>query len=146
MKIGEDMVFEKIDRVAIAVRDLEAARSFFSELLGIHFDEPLSDEELKMRAVYSPFGLDLVEATEPNSLIDNIIRERGEGILSLVIKVTDIQKAVKVFEEKGLRRIREIKAGGLTEIVFHPKGAHGVQIVLAEYTAKHPATVAALKE
>ena len=31
-------MFEKIDRIAIAVKDLEKAAEFFSDLLGIDFD------------------------------------------------------------------------------------------------------------
>lgn len=137
------MVFEKIERVAIAVRDFDKAEKFFSELLGIHFDEPGMNDEAGLRAAYSAFGLELIEATEPDTLIDQFIRKRGEGVFCVVIKVKNLSEAVKSFEEKGLRRVGEINKGGLKEILFHPKDSYGVQLVLAEYEAKHPASVAA---
>jgi len=140
------MIFEKIERVAIGVRNLEKSKDFFSDLLGINFDEPLVEESLGMRAVYSSFGLELVEATAPNTIIDKFVTERGEGVFCIVIKVTNMNKAVKRLEEKGLRRAGELEFGGLREVAFHPKDAHGVQIVLAEYTAKHTATIAALQK
>jgi methylmalonyl-CoA epimerase len=137
------MVFEKIERVAIAVRDFDQAEKFFSDLLDLHFDEPGVNEEAGLRAAYSAFGLELIEATKPDTLIDQFIRKRGEGVFCVVIKVKDLSEAVKSFEQKGLRRVGEINKGGLKEILFHPKDSYGVQLVLAEYKAKHPATVAA---
>jgi len=140
------MIFEKIERVAIGVRDLEKARDFFSDLLGITFDEPLVGEEVKMRAAYSYFGLELVESTAPGSIIDKFVKTRGEGVFCVVIKVSDMEEAVRKLEEKGVKRAGELKFGGVREIAFHPKDAHGLQIVLVEYQAKHPATVAGLEK
>lgn len=140
------MIFEKIERVAIGVRDLESTKLFFSDLLEIDFDEPLVEDRLNMKAVYSSFGLELVEGTAPGTVIDKFVNDRGEGVFCIVIKVTDMNKAVKRFEEKGLRQAGELQFGGLREVAFHPKDAHGVQIVLAEYTAKHTATIAALQK
>jgi methylmalonyl-CoA/ethylmalonyl-CoA epimerase len=140
------MIFERIERVAIGVGNLESTRDFFSDLLGITFDEPLVEERLNMKAVYSSFGLELVESTAPGTVIDKFVKERGEGVFCIVIKVTDMKKAVKQLENKGLRQAGELEFGGLREVAFHPKDAHGVQIVLAEYTAQHPATIAALQK
>jgi catechol 2,3-dioxygenase-like lactoylglutathione lyase family enzyme len=139
-------MFEAIDRVVVAVEDLDTAKDLFSDLLDMDFDEPLVDEQYNMRAVYSCLGLELVESTAPGSVIDNYIKSRGEGVFRVVIKVTDMEEAVRKFEEKGVRSVGELTIGGVREIAFHPKDAHGIQIVLAEYKAKHPATVAALEK
>lgn len=140
------MIFEKIERIAIGVRDLEEAKNRFEDLLGVSFDEPLQDDVLKMRAVYSPSGLELVAGTEPGTVIDRFVETRGEGIFCIVFKVNDIEEAAKVLERKGLKRVGYLKFGGLQELAFHPKGAHGVQIVLSAYKEKHPATIAALRK
>jgi len=139
-------MFERIDRIVLAVKDLGKARDLLSGLMDIDFDEPLVDEQYCMRAVYSFFGLELVESTAPGSIIDQHIQARGEGVFRVVIKVTNIDNAVKKFEEKGVRVVGELNVGGLREVVFHPKDVHGMQIVLAEYKAKHPATVAGLEK
>ena len=84
---------------------------------------------------------------EIKSLVDIVFEKKGgEGVFRVVLKVTDMDKAVKKFEEKGVRLVGELTIGGVREIAFHPKDAHGIQIVLAEYKAKHPATVAALEK
>ena len=140
------MSFEKIDRVVIGVRKLNEARDFFWALFNIEFDEVPVPNELKLRAAYSSFGLELVEATAPHTLIDNFVRKRGEGVFAIVIKVTNMNDAVNALEEKGMQRVGEVKCGGLREIAFHPKNSYGVQIVLAEYPAKHPATIAILQK
>jgi len=141
---GLAMLFEKIERVAVGVKDLKAAQEFFADLLDIRFDEPLTDDNMKIRAVYSYLGLELVESTGPGSMIDKFLQQRGEGVFCIVIKVSDMKEAIRRFEAKGLRRTGELKVGGMREVAFHPKGVHGLQIVLVEYQAKHPATVAAL--
>jgi len=140
------MSFEKIDRVVIAVPKIEEARELFSSMLGIEFEEVPVPDTLKLRAAYSSFGLELVEATAPNTLIDNFIRKRGEGVFAVVIKVTNMDDAVKIFEKKGMQRAGEVQYGALREVAFHPKKSHGVQIVLAEYPAKHPAITAILQK
>ena len=137
-------MFEAIDRIVVAVKDLDKARDMLSDLMDIDFDEPLVEEEYNMRAVYSHFGLELVESTAPGSVIDQYVQAKGEGIFRLVIKVTDMDEAIKKFEEKGVRAVGELNFGGVREVAFHPKDAHGIQIVLAEYKARHPATVAGL--
>lgn len=125
-------MFEAIDRVVVAVKDLDKARDLLSNLMDFEFDEPLVDEEYHMRAVYSYFGLELVESTAPDSVIDQYIKAKGEGVFRVVIKVKNMDEAIKKFEEKGVRMVGEMSVGGMREVVFHPKDAHGIQFVLAE--------------
>jgi methylmalonyl-CoA/ethylmalonyl-CoA epimerase len=139
-------VFEAIDRIVVAVKDLDKAKEFFSDLLEIDFDEPLIDEEFDMRAVYSLLGLELVDSTAPGSVIDKYVQAKGEGVFRVVIKVSNMDEAVKRFEDKGVRAVGELTIGGLREVAFHPKDLYGIQIVLAEYKARHPATIAALEK
>ncbi len=139
-------MIEAIDRIVVAVKDLDKTRDLLTDLLDIDFDEPIADDEYNMRAVYSYFGLELVESTASGSVIDQYIESRGEGIFRLVIKVSNMDEAIKKFEKKGVRAVGEMTFGGVREVVFHPKDAHGMQIVLAEYKAKHPATVAGLEK
>lgn len=137
-------MFEKIDRVVIAVKDLEKAKDFFSDLLDIDFDIVGQSDELGMRGAYSASGLELLESTRPDSMIAKFLEQRGEGLWALVLKVRNMDEAVKRFKEKGLKVAGDVKAGAMREVAFHPKGSYGVEIVLAEYPEKHPATVAAM--
>ena len=139
-------MFEKIDRIAIAVRDLEKAVEFFSDLLDIEFDIVGSSQELGMRGGYSACGLELIEPTHPQSIIGRFLEQRGEGLWAVVLKVKNMDEMIKRFEEKGLKVAGDVTAGAMREVAFHPKGSYGVEIVLAEYPEKHPATVAALSD
>lgn len=138
------MRVEKIDRVAIAVRDLGKAMEFFSDVSGVKFDEIRVNERLKYRATYNGIGLELIEPTDESSPVSKFICRRGEGVYLFVFKVSDIEEAKRFMEQKGVRLVGEIRRGELKEAIFHPKDAYGVQIVLCEYNAPHPATCAAL--
>jgi predicted enzyme related to lactoylglutathione lyase len=136
-------MFEKIERVAIAVKDLDKAKAFFSDLLDIDFDVVGEMEQLGMRGGYSAFGLELIESCTPGSMIERFIDQRGEGLWAVVIKVKNMDAAVEKCLAKGMKIAGDITYGAMREVAFHPKDSHGVEIVLAEYREKHPATVAA---
>ena len=139
-------MFEKIDRIAIAVKDLEKAAEFFSDLLDIDFDIVGTQSDLRMRGGYSACGLELIEPTHPKSLIARFLEQRGEGLWAVVLKVKNMDEMIKKFEEKGLKVAGDVTVGAMREVAFHPKGSYGVEIVLAEYPEKHGATVAALSK
>ena len=139
-------MFEKIDRIAIAVKDLEKAAAFFSDLLDIDFDIVGTQSELGMRGGYSASGLELIESTHPKSLIARFLEQRGEGLWAVVLKVKNMDEMIKKFEAKGLKVAGDVTVGSMREVAFHPKGSYGVEIVLAEYPERHGATVAALSQ
>ncbi len=136
-------MLESLDRVIIAVNDLEKSRKFFCDLLDIEFDVVGSSDQLKINGAYSASGLELIEPYGKDSFLTKYLEKNGEGIMGIVVKVKDMDAAVKRFEEKGLQKTMELQAGDMREVGFSSKGAHGVEIVLAEYPSKHPATVAA---
>ena len=137
------MKIEKMERVALAVRDLDKASPFFEELLGIRFDPIIDGSDLGMTARYSADGLELVAGTE-NSAIDKFIESRGEGVFCVVFKVSDMTAALAHFVGKGLKPVNDVTFGGLREVAFHPRDSFGLQIVLSEYDSIHPATHAVM--
>jgi len=137
------MVTEKIDRVVLAVKNLEKAKQFFEDLLNIKFDKVLVDEKNQMvKAIYSSIGLELVEPTSPNSAVAKFLEKRGEGLYAVVFKVSNLDSSTLKFKEKGIRSVGNLEIG-LKEIIFHPKVSHGMMIILYEYEEWHPATIAA---
>jgi len=137
-------MFQGIDRIAITVKDLDKALKFYSELLDIEFDVFPKNEALGMRGAYSASGLEFIEPTGPNTMLGKFIEERGEGLWAIVLKVKNMDEAIKRFAEKGLKPVNDITFGDMREVAFHPKDAFGVEIILAEYPEKHPATFAAM--
>ena len=136
------MKVEKLDRVLMAVGDLGVASKLFSDLLGIKFHEVGVDEEQKVRYTCSPEGLEFIQSTSPDGPVAKFIKQRGEGLYAVILKVSDIGSAIEELQKKGLRLVANPKIGGLEEAFFHPRDSHGVMIVLCEYEAKHGSTIA----
>ena len=99
-----------------------------------------------MRGAYSACGLELIAPTGPDTMLGKFIEKRGEGLWSVILKVKNMEEAIRKFEEKGLKKTGDVTFGTMREVGFHPKGSFGVEITLAEYPAEHPATWAALDE
>ena len=135
------MKVEKIDRVAVAVKELDGVKKFFSDLFGTTFERsPVETIEKKMtdfgrsasgqretryvNVSISPMGLELVQTDPPC--------ER-EGVLSFHFKVSNLEEAKREMEIKGVRLLTEITHGSLKEAIFHPEDLHGVRLVLVEY-------------
>jgi methylmalonyl-CoA/ethylmalonyl-CoA epimerase len=139
------MKIEKIDRVVLAVDDVNKAADFFASLLGIQFDEPVVAEELNIRVRYSSLGLQLNEAITPESDVAKFLKKRGGGCYCVVFRADDVDEAVKEFTAKGVRHVGRVRVGKLREEVFHPADTYGLMIVVCQYPEKHPATIAALE-
>ncbi len=113
-------MIEKIDRIVVAVNNLDESLKFFAELLGIEIDVVGTNEEVGIRGAYSPCGLELIEPISPETIPGKFLQKFGEGIWGIVFKVKDMDVAKKHFEEKGLRTIKDIMAGKMREVSFHP--------------------------
>lgn len=137
------MIIDRLDRVAVAVGDIDAARGFFERLLGIRFDPRIGGNDMGLMAHYSPEGLELVSG-EAGSFMDKLVSRQGEGVFCLVFKVRDMDAAVAHFAAQGVQPQDDVTFGDLREVAFHPRDAHGLRIVLAEYPEHHPATAAVL--
>ena len=135
-------MFEGIDRVAIAVNDLDEAMDRFSNLFNTTFQELPPSPEMGIRACYGSSGLELVQSINLDSELGKTVAEKGEGLWALVYRVGDMEEGVKHLVSQGMRQIGEIKVGKMHEVIFHPEDAHGVMIALAAYPDIHPATVA----
>ena len=135
------MKVEKLDRVAVAVKDLDDVQKLFAELFETTFErnpvETISKitkdygergskerETRYAKVVISPMGLELVEMDPPC--------ER-EGVLSSHLKVSNLEQAKAEMERKGIRLLTEIRHGSLKEAIFNPADLHGVRLVLVEY-------------
>jgi methylmalonyl-CoA/ethylmalonyl-CoA epimerase len=143
---GGKMQIEKIDRILVAVRDSGIASKFFSDLLGLKFDDIHVDEQEKVQYVRSPLGFELIQSTSPDGPVARFIEKRGEGLYTAIFKVADLEVAMEEMQKKGLRLVTDSRTGGLREAYFHPKDSHGIMIALCEYEVKHGATIAQLQD
>ena len=128
----------KVDHVGIAVKDLEQAKKFYTEMLGI----PAMGEEVvaeqKVKVCFIPCGdseIELLESTEPDGPIAKFIEKKGEGIQHIALNVDNIENALADSKEKGVRLIDEkprYGAGGASIAFVHPKSTGGILLELSE--------------
>ncbi len=136
-------MIEGLDRVVIAVNDLDKSLNYLTDLLKVDFDVVGSNDELRIRGAYSASGLELIEPYGPDSFLSEYLKVKGEGLMGIVLKVKDMNSAIKEFEEKDLVKTMDLQVGDMREVGFYSQDLPGIQIILAEYPAKHPATIAA---
>jgi len=128
----------KIDHIGIAVKDLNAAKHFYEEVLGMRVSEIEEVKEQKVRVAFLPTGdseIELLESTEVDGPIAKFIEVRGEGLQHIALRVESVQGTINELKEKGIRLIDEVPrygAGGAKIAFIHPKATFGTLIEICE--------------
>jgi methylmalonyl-CoA/ethylmalonyl-CoA epimerase len=133
-----------IERVALAVEDLDEAQTFFEGWFGAVFAGEELIEDMGIR--YRPFQvgdsrMELLEPTTPDSPVAKFLAANGgPGVHHITFEVDDLDEAVAELERRGGRiAFRHDYEPGVTfegrvwrEAFVHPRDAYGVLIHLAE--------------
>ena len=132
-------MIKKIAHLGIAVKNLEEAKRFYQDVLGLKCD---GEEEVPSQKVKTAFftvgdvSIELLESTDPEGPIAKSIEKRGEGIHHLAYEVADIEAALAEMKAKGVRLVDQEPREGAhgAKIAFiHPKASLGVLVELCEY-------------
>ena len=122
----------KIEHVALAVADLEAAVKHYSEVWGLEVSHRERVEDQGVEEAMLPLGeshLQLLGATGPDTTVGKFLASRGEGLHHIAYEVDDLEGALAELRAKGVRLIDEApRRGGRGHMVafVHPKGNHGL--------------------
>lgn len=125
-------MIKNIDHIGIAVRNLEAAKGFFEQSLGLKCEGTEEVESQKVRTAFFETGgvhLELLEPTDPESPIAKFLEKKGEGIHHIAFRTDDIGGQLKSAKDSGVQLIHEVPFEGAAEklVAFlHPKFTHGV--------------------
>jgi len=138
------MKIEGIDHIVIAVKDMDRAVEFFSQLFQTSFEDLGIVEEIGgVRSKVCPEGIELLSPVAPGSALAGFLDKRGDGLYAIAVKVKNAQKAASDARKRGVRvvgRIEKKQLGtrvfNLREIILHPKDAYGVQLLLTESETK----------
>ena len=128
----------KLDHVGIAVSNMEESLKLYIDLLGMQFNGTETVDEQKVKVAFLPVGdteVELLESTDAEGPVAKFIESRGQGIQHLAFKVDDIEEALEICKEKGIRLIDEkprYGAGGAKIAFLHPKSTNGVLIELCQ--------------
>jgi methylmalonyl-CoA epimerase len=131
---------KRIDHVAIIVRNIEQALSFYRDTLGLEPSEIKEVPTEQVRIAFLPMGgpggseIELIEPTTTDSSLTKYLERRGEGLHHICLEVEDIDAALEEMKEKGaavLDKQPRVAAEGRA-IFLHPKGTNGVLLELLE--------------
>ena len=137
------MKIEKIDHIAIMVKDLKEAEKFFGELLETRFAALGDINDMDARSMMEPSGIEIIEPLSPDGVSARTLQKRGEGLSLLSLKVADLDEAMAEMKSRGIRLTAQDQRGKLRMAIYHPKDTFGVMIELIEYESQHPAVSAA---
>ena len=127
----------KIDHLGIAVRSLDTALRFYRDQLGLDVSLRETVAAEKVNVAMLPLGdprIELLEATEADSVIGKFVDKRGEGLHHVAIKVPDLNAAVDRLKSSGARLLNDPRpgAGGHLYVFVHPSSTGGVLLELIQ--------------
>jgi methylmalonyl-CoA epimerase len=128
----------EIDHLGIAVRSIEAALRFYEGQLGMRVSlrETVTEEQVNV-AMLEAGGprLELLEATEPDSVVGQFLEKRGEGLHHVALRVPDLSGTLERLRAGGARLLGEPRtgAGGHQYVFVHPASTGGVLLELIQH-------------
>lgn len=128
----------KIEHVALAVADLDAAVEHYEKVWGLTVSHRERVEDQGVEEAMLPLGesyLQLLGPTGPDTTVGQFVAKRGEGLHHIAYEVDDLEDALAELKSKGVPLIDEApRRGGRGHMVafVHPKGNHGLLVELIQ--------------
>jgi methylmalonyl-CoA/ethylmalonyl-CoA epimerase len=134
--IGANLI--EVDHFAIAVQDLEASVGFYRDILG--FEDAgrrrTKGERTSMISAVMRKGAStivLVQGIEPDSQVTRFVREFGQGVQHVALRVRDLGTVVDGLRKLGVEpAIDVIEGKGINQVFLKREGPGGVRIELIE--------------
>jgi methylmalonyl-CoA/ethylmalonyl-CoA epimerase len=126
----------KINHIALAVTDMEAALAFWRDALGLPLDRLEDVPAESARVAFFPAGdteIELVQPTTTDSGLAAYLEKRGPGMHHICVEVDDIAAMMAQLRERGIELINEshrVREDGIFYAFVHPKSTHGVLVEL----------------
>ena len=129
-----------IDHVGVAVADLDAAKAWYLERLGLECVHEEVNEEQGVREAMMAVGdsgsyIQLLAPLSPESTIAKFLDRSGPGVQQMAYRVEDLDAVSATLRERGLRLLYPEAGRGTagSRINFiHPKDAGGILVELVE--------------
>jgi methylmalonyl-CoA/ethylmalonyl-CoA epimerase len=132
------MEIKHIDHIGIAVKNIEQAGKFYTEILGLKIQDIENVADQKVNVAFLPITdseVELLESTEPDGPVSKYIDAKGEGVQHIAFRVENIEEALEELKSKGVRLIDQTPrngAGGAKIAFIHPKETNGVLVEICE--------------
>ncbi|MDQ4124067.1 MAG: methylmalonyl-CoA epimerase [Actinomycetota bacterium] len=134
----------KIEHIALAVADLDAAVEHYEKVWGLTVSHRERVEDQGVEEAMLPLGesyLQLLGPTGPDTTVGKFVAKRGEGLHHIAYEVDDLEGALAELKAKGVPLIDETpRLGGRGHMVafVHPKGNHGLLVELIQRGRPRP--------
>ncbi len=131
-------MIRRLDHIAIAVPDIEAAIRRFSDDLGLELVGREDVASQKTTTAFLPVGqtqIELIHPIDGAGPVQKYLDKRGGGLHHLCFETDDIEADVERLKAKGYRFITDSPQSGAhgSQVIFiHPKSCGGVLIELSE--------------
>ena len=128
-----------VHQIGIAVVDLNSSMDFYHELFGLEPGPIIVRDDIKVRGCFIPVGetnLELLQGTDPGSMISEHISRSGEGLHHVCFEVGEVAEKLKSLEVLGIPLLDKVPRSGLMggQIGFlDSSAAGGVLIELAQH-------------
>ena len=137
------------DHIGVAVADLDAAITFYRDLLGmrvVHREENLDQQVAEVMLSSGEVGaasnqLQLLMPLSEDSVLQRFLVRRGGGLHHVAYAVSDVRSASTILRHCGVRVLYDAPRAGTrgSQINFvHPKDTGGVLLELVEHAAPDP--------
>ncbi|MEW6529839.1 MAG: VOC family protein [Thermodesulfobacteriota bacterium] len=110
-------MYQKIDHIGIAVHNLEEALKVYEGVYGLRPLKIETLEQLHVRIAFIPLGEVLIELLQPTEegagRIGQFLKEKGEGLHHIALRVQDIDAVLGRLKEMGVPlRDKQPRPGG----------------------------------
>lgn len=128
----------KVDHIAVAVKDLDEAIKVYRDTLGLELSGREVVEAQGVEVAFFPlegFRLELITPIRKDSPISNFLEKRGGGLHHICFQVEDIESELRRLEEKGVELVSSEPGAGSKgrKVAFlHPRATFGALIELIE--------------
>ncbi len=124
-------MFNGVDHVVIAVKDLDAAVGRYETIYGTSVSDRSEAPAAGMAMAFFRFGdsyIELVSATGDQGPIAKRLAEQGEGVHLVAMKVDDIDATLNRLRDAGVRLVGDPGAGNPVkgQVFIHPSVTGGV--------------------
>ena len=127
----------RVHHVAVVVRDMAPALSFWRDTLGLELDVVEDIAQDRVRIAFLPVGeskIELVEPTDDTTGVARFLAKSGEGFHHVCFEVANLAETLLRLEIDGVELIDTApRKGAEGPVAFlHPRSCHGVLVELIE--------------
>lgn len=126
----------RIAHVGVAVPDIDAALTFYRDVLGMTPGPPESaDGATIVSLTLGESAVELLAPADPDGPVARFLARRGPGIHHICYRVPDLDRALEACRAGGYALVDQVPrrgVGGRRIAFIHPKSTAGILLELTE--------------